>query len=249
MELTHDWRGFQDLFYPHKRALGPTQPEKGKPQAIHVVAEGDVVLTAFCEGEDLSMWVGASLGELQSQTTGRDLCVFERKDVEKWIADGLAMPNFHEQVESYRAKAKPVRGSAPSIRKHFLLEALDGWWGKVFPSSYGLFLRVGGDSKNPERDFVLIIRRGKLDAFFVPDLHSLGAERRKEGADVVKYLSEKHLVPFQGVFVGATAWSEWSRNPSPWREVARSIKSNRLKLVPFRFGIAFLSTTRGFLKV
>ena len=55
-----------------------------------------------------------------------------------------------------------------------------------------------------------MIRRGRIDAFHEPDLSSMGQDRRKVPAEVVKYLSEKHLVPVQGIFVPAAEWADWS---------------------------------------
>lgn len=249
MELTHDWRAFQDVFYPHKRTVGPTLVTPGKTAPVYLVVDGDTVLTAYCEGEDLASWVGAPLSEAHRHAAGREVVTLERKELERWTQESMGQGHFHDQVQSLRALARPKQGALPAHQRHFLLQALDSWWGKVLPSAYGVFFRIAPEGRNPERELVIVMRRGKLEAFLIPDLTSLGAERRREMADVVKYLSEKYLVPFQGITLRGEDWTRWSRDANPWRDVAKSIKANQTQLVPFRWSLALLSTTRAFFRV
>jgi hypothetical protein len=65
----------------------------------------------------------------------------------------------------------------------------------------------------------------------------------------VRYLSEKYLVPVQGIFVPDAEWAAWASNPHPWRVAAASIRANRAKLVPFRWGLVVLMASRAFLEI
>jgi hypothetical protein len=246
MELIHDWRSFQHTFYPLKK--NQVLPDSSAAPA-YLVVENERVVSAYADSESLAHWAGATLTDVRDQNPSRPLVVYGREAVDKLMSDSLALPHFYHQLEYLRAHAKPSEGVLPPFRRHFLLDSLLGWWSKVLPSSYGLFIRVETDGKSQEQDFVLIVRRGSLEGFLQPDLASLGSQRRKQGSDVVKYLSEKYLVPFQGIFVSPQEWNQWAYQADPWREVARSIKANRTRLVPFRWTVAFLATTRGFLKV
>jgi len=240
MDLTHDWRSFQGLFYPHRRA---SSARGGTPSGpVFLVLNGDFILSAFAEHEDLSDWVGASYAEVSARTKHRQMIAYTREQVEKWVQESLSIPHFYGQVEFLRKQATP---EIP-FHRHFLVEAMHSWWGKVLPSSYGLFVRVEGQN---EKNFLLIVRRGVIDGLSEPDLTSMGAERRRQPADVVKYLSEKYLVPVQGMFVPAHDWAEWSSHERPWKELARSVRANRTKLVPFRWSLAVLGSTRAFFGV
>ena len=65
MELTYDWQSFQGMFYPKRRSalrLRRDVPLSGSELAspAYLVTEGDTVVAAFAEGEDLSDWIGAA---------------------------------------------------------------------------------------------------------------------------------------------------------------------------------------------
>lgn len=246
MELTYDWRSFQEVFYPHRRAGNLSQSSPAAP--VYLVLDGDTIVSALAEHEDLTDWVGASFREVSAQAPHREYIPFNQKDVDRWVGEGFGLASFYDQVEYYRAQLKPGSRAANQVeaRRHFLLDGVLGWWGKVLPSSYGVYLRVEGQH---EKNLLLLVRRGAVEGFHVPDLASMGVDRARQPADVVKYLSEKYLVPVQGLFITAADWAEWTQNPNPWRLVAKSVRQNRAKLVPFRWSIAVLMATRAFLGV
>jgi hypothetical protein len=262
MELTYDWQSFQAMFYPKRRAATQQASEIASP--AYLVIEGETVVAAFAEGEDLSDWIGAAYADMAADMHHRELLLFEREQLDAWLEESMAHPHLHEQVEFLRKKAaagavstraKPQKkgrkgelsrkhGHASLGHPHFLLEAMQGWWGKVLPSAYGVYIRLEGGAEN---SLFVVIRRGRIDSFHEPDLSSLGKDRRKVAADVVKYLSEKYLVPVQGIFVPAAEWAEWSDTTSPWRRVAASLKTNQSRLVPFRWSLVSMMASRAFL--
>lgn len=263
MELTYDWQSFQAMFYPKRRSATLSAGSEIASPA-YLVTEGETVVAAFAEGEDLSDWIGAPYADMAADMHHRELLLFERSQLDEWIEESMQLPHLHEQVEYLRKKAahgavstraKPAKkgrkgdiqrkhGHAHMGHPHFLLEAMQGWWGKVLPSAYGVFIRLEGSR---ETDLFVVIRRGRIDSFHEPDLNSMGKDRRKVAADVVKYLSEKHLLPVQGIFVPAAEWAEWSETTSPWRKVASSLKANQSRLVPFRWSLVSLMASRAFL--
>jgi hypothetical protein len=139
----------------------------------------------------------------------------------------------------------------------FLLEAVRGWWAKILPSAYGIFIRLEERAGTPsvatagaQQEIFLLIRRGRLELFHEPDLSFLGTEKIRRPASIVKYLSEKHGVPVQGLFIPAEDWAEWSEpahEKDAWRKLAMAVKENRAKLVPFRWQIAALGAAKAFL--
>lgn len=256
MELTYDWRGFQATFSPKRRL---TLQEAGEPTGpVYLIAEQDAVITAFANSEDLSDWVGAKVADVAVEFNHRELVVFERAEVDALMGEAAGLAHSYEQADFLLSNAtatlyskgharkaqKGKLGSAlPAVPRHFLLEALlgSGWWSKVLPSAYGIFIRLEGGTVSP-KDFFVVVRRGRLDTFCEPDFSS-------QPADPVKYLSEKYLVPVQGICVPAAEWKEWAESSHPWRKIALSIRANRAKLTPFRWGLVSLVATRGFLEI
>ncbi|OFZ76804.1 MAG: hypothetical protein A3K03_08050 [Bdellovibrionales bacterium RIFOXYD1_FULL_44_7] len=249
MELIYDWRTFQQIFHPKNKAaavnaVNPTGP-------VFLVADKGNVISAFAEKEDLSELIGSSLSEIEGRTKHRELVAFDLADFEGWINESNSMPHFYEQAEFLRAKAittvnggrKESARSAFKFRKHFLVEAINSWWSKILPSSYGIYLKIEGSA---DEEILLLIRGGAFVAFHKPDLSILGNERKKQPPEVIKYLSEKYLVPVQGLYVSKNDWSTWCQAPQPWKLVAKAIRANGVKVVPFRWPLVLLMSFRAF---
>lgn len=267
MELTYDWRCFQALFDPKRRATVSKGDEAASP--VHLVVENDVIVSVHAEGEDFSDWIGSTYQDMAAEVTHRELVLFPRQQVDAWITEALALPHFHDQLEFLRSKAQPQivsrsrfkrgasalvlkQGQQAAFNRHFVLDAIQAsWWAKVLPSSYGLFIRLQGPegSSRAVQDLLVIVRRGRVDSFCEPELSVIGKERASRPADVVKYLSEKHLVPVQGFFIPSRLWHEWADSEHPWKDVALAIRTEEAKMVPFRWTAATLIATRGFIGI
>ncbi|MGE0615293.1 MAG: hypothetical protein AB7P04_06610 [Bacteriovoracia bacterium] len=279
MDLNYDWKSFQDVFYPHRRA-GNTQ-SRGTADPILCIADGSRVRKAFSQSDDLTEWTGRLLEEFRANFSNRKLHVFGADEVTQWLRDAsrpqapLSLAHYYDQLEFLKSRAFPAysiahltpdrdqrrdqererkraRSTGREVfdtlgARHFLLQAVQGWWGKILPSSYALYLRI--THQGEDSDFILIVRRGRLETFHRPNLEALGAEKSRIPADVVKYLSEKYVLPVQGIFVGAEQWRKWSETPDPWREIAASVRAEEVKLVPFRWSLATLVATKAFLGV
>ncbi len=251
MELNHDWISFQEMFYPRKRVRN--QKEGLGP--IYLVVDQGTVITAYTETDDLSAWAGLPFNVVKERpecvAKKREIVVFDCNKVDEAIQTSLKFPHFYEQIEHLRETTKAdlelstssSAGKSIDVKKHFLLTAMESWWSKVLPSNYGIYISI---ETQPQKHILLMVRRGKFDCFHEPDLTPLGPERRRQPADVVRYLSEKHLAPVQGVFVSGADWAEWSQLDSPWRKIAQSVKANRTHLVPFRWSVTTLMATRAF---
>lgn len=244
MELNHDWRSFQSIFLSRRRNFNRQNNDVSAP--IYLVTDSNQIVTAFSECEDLADLGGSSFEEASARFPNRKLISFGREQVDEWMAGSISLPHSFDQMEYLRNQAETGLGShlvRSRARKHFVLEAIQGWWAKILPSAYGVFIRLEG---HPSQDFFMVIRRGRVDSFHEPDLGILGAERSRQAEHVVKYLSEKHLVPVQGLVVPAQEWKGWSDAQNPWRKVATAVRANRAKLVPFRWGFVTLMATRAF---
>jgi hypothetical protein len=255
MELTYDWQAFHEVFTRPRSA----SPASGQPTGpVFAVLHDGAVVAAYAENEDLSDWIGAASSEIATGLGHRELRFYDRSKADAWIAEALALPHAYEQRSFLARKAVPEPRTGDSSRKlsvvgpklHFLLEAVEGWWGKLLPSAYGLLIRLEGQSTGREAGSLLVVvRRGRIESFQEPDLGPMGAERAKQPAEVIKYLSEKHLVPVQGLFVPAHEWREWSESPKPWVKLAAAVRANRARLVPFRWFLVTLMATRAFLRL
>ncbi|OFZ19773.1 MAG: hypothetical protein A2X94_17005 [Bdellovibrionales bacterium GWB1_55_8] len=251
MELSYDWTAFQGVFRSKRRAFS-SRSESGAP--IFVIIEQGSVVAAFAEGEDLSEWLGAELAEMNAEFGNRPVISFDRSEVDGWISESAALPHFIEQSDLLLEKAASrIRKDAAGTKglsaerllaqEHFLVEALKGWWKKVLPSNYGIYLRLEGEK--PE-DLLMVFRRGRLELFQRGDLAGMSAnDQTRTPQEIVKYLSERTMVPVQGIFIGARDWADWGQSPAPWRKVSRAMGGDRLKLVPFRWDLAALIAARG----
>ena len=270
MELSQDWRKLQSTFFPSSFPMkGPVGVSAGTG-TLYCVHDEDVLIQAFAEGEDLSDWIGASMSEVRSQFPNRVIVEWDRKNLEASLLSSVGEPHLDAQICQWRQGVREqaglsldgeLRGVARSRKdfdlldrhlvthRHFLLDALkDSWWTRVLPSSFGIFLRFEGsvDSRSL-KDFLLVYRKGKLEQFGVPDLNFMGADRRREAAEVAKYLSDRFMVPVQGVLLREEDWARWSADSSPWREIAWAVQSNRVQLVPFRWSLVSMLAARGLL--
>lgn len=279
MELTYDWRRFQSVFQPHRKMANTPGTSSGPVYVVieeqaNLKSGVDLsnpedrrIVAVFAENEDFSQWNGQSFQRLASEVIHRELVVFERAQVDQWVRESVGLSHFYDQTEYLRNSAVPLtvargrfkRGSKsvalrPGARlrseRHFLLDALKSWWIKVSPSSFGIYVRLDpAGSAEEEQAIFLLIRRGSVELFTEPDVSSLGQERRKSPEAVVKYLSEKYLVPVQGLIAPYEAWCEWSEKDSPWRAVSSALRTRQARLVPRRMGVASLINARAFLGI
>lgn len=259
MELNYDWRSFQSIFDPGRRASVSRGDEPASP--VQLVVEDGNIVSVYAEGEDYSEWIGSTVEAMAAEVTHRELVLFPRASVDEWLQEASKLPHFYEQIELLRQRALPqvvsrvrkdgkglVLRERPelAVNRHFFLEAIQSWWAKVLPSSYGVYLRLQGERPGEGRDILLVVRRGRIDSFCEPDFNGLGRERNSQPAEVVKYLSERHLVTVQGVFVPYRIWKRWSDAENPWKDVALAIRHEEAQLVPFRWAPVALAATRGF---
>ncbi len=265
MELTYDWRSFQSVFYPQKRALSSGM----KPnQTVFAVVEKNIVLTVYADGQSYSEFVGASAQSLRAAIGGRELVAIEREQMDQWTQGALALSHLPEQTEFFRRSIAPELQSKVRER-HFLLDSLLGTWGRTLPSAFGVFIRLEKAAAShvvapelmealgarcreyldQEQDILVLIRRGKIEAFYEPDLSPMGAERRCLPGEVVKYLSEKHSVPVQGLVLPMIEWMAWNHSAKPWRQFGSAFKSRTAKLYPLRWQLTGLLALRAALEI
>ena len=248
MDLDYDWKNFQSIFYPKKRMI-----HSEVQGFVSVIVENGLILTAYSDEEDLSNWSGRPISEIQKELFHRHLMFFERDKVDELLTSSVSASHFYDQISFLRSEAKPfldMKGGSQveetHFNTHFLLMVIASRWAKVFPSNYGIFLRLDGVA-GPS--LLMIVQRGRLASFHVPDLSPMIPERRKHSSDVVKFLSERHLVPIQGLFLTSAEWFEWSEMANPWPKIALALKGNRNKLVPFKWGVAGLIASRAYFKL
>ncbi len=242
MELNYDWKSFQSFFYPKKR-ISPNESNSTGP--IYLVVEERIVVSAFSEGDDLSDWIGATRDEVTAEHLQRDLIFYDRDKVDQCMNSAIGLPHYFDQTQLIREESKPhfvgrarLKNHEAWVKKNFLLQTIQGWWQKIFPSRYGLYIHLAGEHQTSQ--LLLVIQRGKVNSFHVPDLSSMIRERREHPSDVIKHLSSKYLLPVQGLFVTASEWSQWSEDATPWPKILKALQANKNKLVPYKWSLAIL---------
>ena len=267
MELSLDWKAYQSAFQAKVRARvgasGKSSTAGSGASILGLIVDGpaspdSVIISAFAEGEDGTEWIGSTPQEVLQSGGARTLWVYSRADIEKVLsqAEGLAYgAHYLDQLERIRREVAPLQlgeGAKPSsqnprpeLSMHFIPRMLSSGWVKVFPSSFGLYFRIEGS--RPEKQYFLVFRRGKLEAFFEPDLSSMNPDRRKDPVEVARYLGKSAGVSAQGIQVSASDWKAWAESPHPWKEVAEAIRAERARLLPFRWPVAVWIGTRAIL--
>ncbi len=249
MDLSYDWKSFQSIFCLRKRGNGV---DSAPP--IYLVTDKRVVISVFSEGEDFSDWSGATTDEVAARFPERNLVSFDRSKVDQCIGGSVSQAHYYDQIQYIQTESQPhltspkgmLKLSDEAFQKHFLLSAIRSWWHKVFPSTYAIYFCLDG---NQENSLLVTIQRGKVSTFHVPDLSSMIPERRRFPSDVVRFLSERYVMPVQGLFLNSTEWADWSMSPNPWKKIAMALKSDRSKLVPFKWGVAAMIALKAFANV
>lgn len=262
VDLSCDWKLFQSFFQPPAKSGGYATADRGTSKPIYVVFDGaeKVVMTAFTEGEDLSEWMGRPIEDLKSHWRARDVVAFDRAEVDEMVSDATKSQRFYDQVEEMRSKSRSVLragdsraafvlGNARVNRKHFLLRSIEGWWARVLPDQFGVLIRLTGHHAGESQDFFVIVRRGKFDCFHEPDLSGMSLERRRDCAQVAKFLEDRYLVKVQTVSVPSSEWKEWARDADPWGRVVQSVRAKRTRLYPDVLGVRTLIRMKAILPI
>ena len=248
MELTHDWRSFRSVFFGKRNPSSPLLEG-----AIYLILNNKVIICALSESDDLSDWVGATEDELRVAFPEKELIAFDKQKVDHWLTEAREFSHFYDQTRFLRLKAKPnllklkrINGGDTLVYGHFFLQAIQTWWRRLFPSTYGVYIQLDGTDST---SVFMVVQRGKVHQFHVPDLSSLPIERKRHSSQIIKYLSERYLMPVQGLFVTSAEWLDWSETQDPWPKVVAAIRSNRNKLVPFKVSLVTLIASRAYLKI
>ncbi|MCC7440769.1 MAG: hypothetical protein IT285_03990 [Bdellovibrionales bacterium] len=248
MQHRFDWRVYQEFLTVGAR--GVPLAENAGP-ALFVAREG-AVISGYSSGEDTDEWLGTSTEELRLRYAHREHRVVEEADLQKWIREALAKDHVVDQAECLRRRLGADPGgtqlSRPVAYHHFLLDGLQGWWSRVLPSNYGIYLRLERPRgvEGAPRELCLVVRGGRLESFHSPDLSGMARTDTRGDEDLVRYLSEKYLVPFQGAVIPERDWEDWSKLAEPWRLVLMALRARRARLVPFRWGLAGLLGARAY---
>lgn len=259
MELKHDWRSFQKGFYPHRRGLGG-ESERLKSAPMTFVLNGDRIVAGAGEGVDVQNWIGKEADEVIEHFQPREVQFFDHQDIDQWIRGSIDSQHYVDQMDQIWQKASPSRvvggrrmakrskqkPGSPG-RAHFLLRALAGWWQRLLPVSFGVFIRIKDDRSF--RNLLVTFRRGKLDLYQEPELNCLDQERRKDLSSLVRYTSDHHLVPVQGIEVHQSDWEEWCLKSDPWDDVLTKIKKGRVVMEPPRRRLALLIRLKAYLGI
>jgi len=245
MDLGQDWNSLNRTLYPRKKSKGSS--ESG---VVFVAHHAERVLRILGDRDELLFSTGAPLSEAMNAVgAGRKVVAIDIAEMDRALAQALKTDGaIYEQVLSLREELRPSKGKIPTPEEHFIFAAVRSWWGKLLPSSFGVYLHLEGTEALEPTSILLIFRKGELQEFDEPDLSGISQERREDLNEVVKVLRERYRVPVQGFALNRAdfdAWTESENTSATWKNLARALKQNRMTLHPFRFGVAALVGARG----
>lgn len=241
MELGQDWIKYRDFMNPKRRLKTP----KFSNQTLFV-SDNAKTVRVVSDSDNLNSSSGQLLSDAMMQTEPRHSpLVVEAERLDAALAQAAQADAYAlEQVSMLRDKVKPTFGSFSQWEEPFLVEAMHSWWGRLLPSSFGVYLSL---SDNPNQSILLLFKKGRLDSFGEPDLSSLSEERRRSADEIVKYLREKFSLPVQGLRIKSQDWEAVTEDAHPWKKISQLIRSDSASLVPFRVLTAALIGTKGIL--
>jgi|GEM_PF-2827496 len=279
MELAQDWRLYQKLTRSRKdrsakggSEMSALEPRSGKHTVVISSGESPRVVAILSAGRGFEDWVGRPFEELRLHIGENQApCVLTESEIRESLRSAAPSAGLFEQRRSLRSALEEIsigrKGNAPLPGRdrlgagktgHFLMEALAGWWRKVLPDSYALWIRIEEDSKGvtqaagvkpAPQDHLLFFKKGELVGCGAPDLTSLGTERIWKDEAVVRHLSEKYLLPIQGLRVRARDWESWMESEKPWKTMRESIQEGSVTFVPERSGLKSLVALRAWTRI
>lgn len=254
MDLGQDWGTLHRILYPRRKLKGSSTS-----QHVFIAHHGERTLRLVGDRDELLFSTGAPLAEASSAAgSDRKVIALDIVDMDRALNECLRSEGgIFEQIGSLgkslsgsitTASTRSARAPFPIPEEHFIFSAVRSWWGKVLPTSFGIYLHLEGIEPSDARSLLLIFKRGELTEFDEPDLSGVSSERRVDLNEVVKILRERHRVPVQGFAMNRADFAEWSESgntSATWKSIAKTLRADRLQLIPFRFGIAAMLGSRG----
>lgn len=249
MDLGQDWDALNRTLYPRKKVRGSSESE-----FVFIAHHADRVLRIVGDRDELLFSTGTPVSEtINTIGSGRKAVAIDIAEMDRALGEVLKLNGgIYEQVMGLRDELQPSSGKVPELNEHFIFSGIRSWWGKLLPSSFGIYLFLEGSDTVEARSILLIFRKGELQEFDEPDLSAVSPERREDLGEVVKILRERYRVPVQGFSMNRSDFDQWSEAgnvSATWKNVARALKQNRVTLHPFRFGIAALVGSRGIFSI
>ena len=231
MELAQDWRLYLSLTRGKKArsarvAAASGAGSDGAQVAVTAVISGantqDAearVLEVRTETGELQEFLGCPLRELRAHLGGaRELCVISSADLRASFQMASQSNSLFEQRRIFRDalnRLNPAGKNRVGIprskeQNHFLLSAFSsGGLSRLFPKNFILWIRFQESAASTKgqvvRDDLIGLREGEVVGCGVADLSSLGPDRITNLEWVAKHLSEKYVLPVQGLVVQQSA--------------------------------------------
>lgn len=253
MEVGQDWGTLNRILYPRKKTKGSSNSKQ-----VFIAYHADRVLRILGDRDEFLFSTGRPLPEAMTAVgTDHDPIAVDIAEMDRAIVECLKTDGgIYDQARTLRETLSPSKGRLPPEREHFILRAVRTWWGKFFPSHFGIFLsleEISGSSVE-SASLLLVFRKGELAEFDSPDFSAISKERRADLSERVKVLRERYGIPVQAFVMNRADFAEWTEMAdSPrdekkvWKKIAQALRQDRLQLVPFRFSIAAMIGSRGIL--
>lgn len=245
MDLGQDWGILHRTLYPRTKSKGASESPH-----VFIAHHAERTLRLVGDRDELLFSTGGTLSEaMNSAGSERKVVALDIAEMDRALNECLKTDGgIFEQVETLTGALSS--GKLPVPREHFIFSAVRSWWGKLLPTSFGIYLHLEGMEPADARTLLLIFRKGELVEFDEPDLSGISSERRADLNEVAKILRERHRVPVQGFAMNRADFAEWSEGgntSSTWKSIAQALRADRLQLMPFRFSVAALLGSRGIL--
>ena len=263
MELGQDWIHFKKFLHPKSKSSKNTDG-KNINKGIVVIQNQNKAIRVISETDDIAVNAGTPMDEILSHlSSDKKGAVIDKSKIDMALKQALSVDKVYQQIDVLKSHLKPDYGKFEYNQTSLLLKALEGFWSKVLPSQYGVYIRLeGGTSQSKfaptdyaddmsSKDFLILFKKGKVDQFDDPDLSSISHDRQKDAEQVIKVLRERYSVPIQGFVMDRRDWVDWCARvengewKAVWRQISLALRQNRIQLAPFRWSVASMIGARG----
>ncbi len=249
MDLGQDWGTLHRILYPRVKSKGSSSSDH-----VFIAHHADRTLRLVGDRDELLFSTGSPVTEAANAASNeRNVVSIDIADMDRALNECLRVEGgIFEQIEDLTGSLARGQKNFPKPPEHFIFIAVRSWWGKVLPTSFGIYLHLEGTEPTDGKALMLIFRKGELVEFDEPDLSGVSSERRADLSEVVKVLRERHRVPVQGFAMNRADFAEWSEagnTGETWKSISKALRADRLQLMPFRFGMAAIIGSRGIFKL
>lgn len=254
MELINDWKAYNTLW-----KVSRTDSSLKDEHTIYCVIDGEWIVDASTEGQDLSEWAGAPVSEFAQKFSNSKMVTVQWRELEASLQGLFQKTHWVEQREALKQEVELDSTSGSSLLRQVatkkarrkatewglgfqsIIDTLfQGRLSRFLPRHFGLYIHFS--DLTCKNGYLLTFQNGALDKYFSP---AFGPSTE----DKVKYLADRYMIPVQGLECHSLDWEKWKDSQDPWLEIRQAFKTGKLKIFPAKKWIGALLFAKSVMRI